>query len=317
MSDNDSMNNIVEADNSSNNDVSKFTKSYNFPRKSSSPNLPVVGLVIGSPIALWNGFMSLIMIGGGALSDGAGIVLFFLIQMLFGIGLVSASLVFLKRHKRYLRYISILGDKSWCLIEDFEASMRFKHDYIVKDLNLMIKKGMFPEARILKDESRIFMTRSSYEAFEAHSDTELLTKTSEVVLEGREMIREIKMANVDIKDIEVSEKVTRMEAIINQIIDHIESHPEEEGKVRKIYIYYIPTVLKLLNTYSGIDNQKIDNDELSKSKQEIKDSLDNVNVGFEKFYESLFSGVSIDISSEISVLNTMLSNDGLQKSEFE
>ena len=73
----------------------------------------------------------------------------------------------------------------------------------------------------------------------------------------------------------------------------------------------------MLNAFSDIEAQRIQSVHVQKSKQEIKESLDSVNLGFEKFFNSLFTGVTIDISSEISVLNTMLSNDGLQQNDFD
>ena len=48
-----------------------------------------------------------------------------------------------------------------------------------------------------------------------------------------------------------------------------------------------------------------------KTKKEIEESLDTINVAFEKLLDSLFQDTAWDVSSDISVLKTMLAQEGL------
>ena len=47
------------------------------------------------------------------------------------------------------------------------------------------------------------------------------------------------------------------------------------------------------------------------SKQEIEATLDTLNQAFEKILDDLFHRTAWDVSSDISVLNTMLAREGL------
>ena len=47
------------------------------------------------------------------------------------------------------------------------------------------------------------------------------------------------------------------------------------------------------------------------SKQEIEKTLDTLNTAFEKLLDDLFQDTAWDLSSDISVLNTMLAQEGL------
>ena len=47
------------------------------------------------------------------------------------------------------------------------------------------------------------------------------------------------------------------------------------------------------------------------SKKEIEDTIDTLNVAFEKLLDSLFQDTAWDVSSDISVLHTMLAQEGL------
>ena len=53
------------------------------------------------------------------------------------------------------------------------------------------------------------------------------------------------------------------------------------------------------------------------AKQEILDILDTVNHAFASLLDSLFQNDAIDISADISVLKTMLAQEGLTQNEFD
>jgi len=75
--------------------------------------------------------------------------------------------------------------------------------------------------------------------------------------------------------------------------------------------YYLPTTLKLLESYSRIERVGVAGENMKKSKENIEKILDMLAVGFEQQVDQLFKNESIDISSDISVLETMMQKDGL------
>ena len=81
--------------------------------------------------------------------------------------------------------------------------------------------------------------------------------------------------------------------------------------------YYLPMTEKLLDSYRELDAQPVAGDNVIKTKKEIEDAVDSLNVAFEKLLDSLFADRAWDISSDISVLNTMLAQEGLKESDFD
>ena len=75
--------------------------------------------------------------------------------------------------------------------------------------------------------------------------------------------------------------------------------------------YYLPTTVKLLEAYEDLDGQPVQGANIISSKQEIEKTLDTLNVAFEKLLDSLFQDTAWDVSSDISVLHTMLAQEGL------
>ena len=53
------------------------------------------------------------------------------------------------------------------------------------------------------------------------------------------------------------------------------------------------------------------------TKQEIEKTLDTLNVAFEKLLDSLFQDTAWDVSSDVSVLHTMLAQEGLTEEDFK
>jgi len=54
-----------------------------------------------------------------------------------------------------------------------------------------------------------------------------------------------------------------------------------------------------------------------KAKQEIKDALDTVIHAFENLIDRLFESAAMDVSADISVLRTILEQDGLMGDDLK
>ncbi|MFR5071020.1 MAG: 5-bromo-4-chloroindolyl phosphate hydrolysis family protein [Bianqueaceae bacterium] len=80
--------------------------------------------------------------------------------------------------------------------------------------------------------------------------------------------------------------------------------------------YYLPTTLKLVKAYLEFDSQPIAGETISSAKEEIQNTLDTINLAFVKLLDSLFEDAAFDISTDITVLQTMLAQEGLTKKDF-
>ena len=63
--------------------------------------------------------------------------------------------------------------------------------------------------------------------------------------------------------------------------------------------------------------QRVQGTNITSAKKEIEDAMDTLNVAFEKILDDFYQDTAWDISSDISVLETMLAQEGLRKSDFE
>ena len=137
------------------------------------------------------------------------------------------------------------------------------------------------------------------------------------LLVDNEYIRKIRECNDAIPGEAVSEKMYRMELLTKRIFERVEQDPDSVEDIRKLMEYYLPTAVKLLEAYEKLDAQPVQGENILSSKKEIEDTLDTLNIAFEKLLDDLFQETAWDVSSDISVLKTMLAQEGLTGKDFE
>ena len=128
---------------------------------------------------------------------------------------------------------------------------------------------------------------------------------------GEAFIAQIRKCNDAIPGKEISEKISRMELIVQRIFQRVDTNPEVVPDLKKMMDYYLPMTVKLLNAYAEMDSQPVQGETMISSKREIEATLDTLNLAFEKLLDDLFEDTAMDISSDISVLQTLLAQEGL------
>ena len=124
-------------------------------------------------------------------------------------------------------------------------------------------------------------------------------------------LREIRALNDAIKDPAVSERIDRIGELTASIFRVVQEKPEHAEEVRKFMNYYLPTTLKLLKSYSLMEQQSYQGENIQASRKRIEDVLDTLVRGFEQQQDRLFRTEAIDVETDISVLETMMASDGL------
>ncbi len=124
-------------------------------------------------------------------------------------------------------------------------------------------------------------------------------------------IREIRELNERIDDRAVSDKIDRIEALTADIFQIIAEHPERADEIRRFISYYLPTTFKLLESYSLMEKQRYQGESIRASRGQIEAVLDQIIVAIERQQDKLFQSDALDVETDISVLKTMMSADGL------
>lgn len=103
-------------------------------------------------------------------------------------------------------------------------------------------------------------------------------------------MRRIKAANDAIPGEVISAKISRMELLVDRIFDRVEQNPDSVNDMRRMMDYYLPTTMKLLEAYEELDAQPVQGENIISSKKEIEDTIDTLNIAFEKLLEQPVPG---------------------------
>ena len=236
-----------------------------------------------------------------------------------------------KKVKRFRSYVRTLNGKTYAKIEELAKSVRKSPKFVKRDLKKMIKTRMFLEGHLDEEENYLITSDESYEQYmqtkkaseiqekemreKEQAEQELRGNLSEeaqkVIEEGEAYLEEIRNCNRAIPGVEISNKMYHLENVILRIFKRVEQHPELISDLHKFMDYYLPTTVKLLKAYEELDKQPVEGENIKTAKQEIENTLDTINEAFENLLDSFFRNTAWDVSTDISVLKTMLAQEGL------
>lgn len=256
------------------------------------------------------------------------------IFLLIGVFLTYSAIKNHRMIKRFKIYKRTLGQKTYCSVDILARDAGKRKEFVQKDLRRMINKGFFPEGHLDKEENTLIISHETYHYYEQcdrqweeikqhdsdAKERELPSspdpQVQEVLDRGRTFVVQIRKCNDDIPGEEISEKIFRIELLIQRIFNRAETHPEIITDLKKLMDYYLPMTVKLLNAYADMDAQPVCGETIESSKREIEATLDTLNTAFEKLLDDLFEDAALDVSSDISVLNTLLAQEGLTEDEL-
>ena len=130
-------------------------------------------------------------------------------------------------------------------------------------------------------------------------------------------VKQIEAANDAIPGEEISSKLYRLQNIVSQIINYVVKNPKKLPEINKFTNHYIPITLKLVKSYKELSDQPVQGENIKSAKNQIEKSIDIINTAFEKLLDDLFEEIALDISTDISVLETLFTQEGLTKNDFE
>ena len=132
-----------------------------------------------------------------------------------------------------------------------------------------------------------------------------------IIEEGNRALSEMGRLYMSIKDTEVRMKINEIMRITDKITQDAIEDPSDIPQIKKFMSYYLPTTIKLLNSYDRMSSLGIEGENLDKSMKSINEMLDAAIEAYKKRLDSLFENQALDIETDIKVMNTMLAREGL------
>lgn len=134
-----------------------------------------------------------------------------------------------------------------------------------------------------------------------------------MIEEGKDYIRRIRIANDEVEGAVFSDKLYELEKLLKEIFLRIKEHSEQMPQMQKFMKYYLPTTLKLVESYAAFDKISVPGEEVLSAKAEIEKALDTIIQAFAELLNKLFQAEVYDVTTDAQVLQTMLAKEGLTK----
>ena len=210
----------------------------------------------------------------------------------------------------------IVGDAKYMYIQDIADALPCSYDKCCKHLENCIDEGLFgPDAYLDMRRKCLVVSERPPEPTPAPAPKPEKQPEKQTDMPERDqyqkILDELRRVNDAIPDEEMSDKISRLEAVAAKIFEQAKSDPDKLPQMRKFMDYYLPTSLKLLNTYAELDNQGVEGENISESKRRIELTMDTLVKAFENQLDRLFASDALDVSADIDVMQNMLRADGL------
>jgi len=132
-----------------------------------------------------------------------------------------------------------------------------------------------------------------------------------IIEESNRALSEMGRLYMSINDPDVRQKINAVMHITDKMAQDAISDPSDIPQIKKFFSYYLPTTIKLLNSYDRMSSQGIVGENLDKSMKNINEMLDSAIEAYRKRLDELFADQALDIETDIEVMNTMLAREGL------
>lgn len=233
--------------------------------------------------------------------------------------------------KRFYLYSEVIGNRDHITTRKLASAMGTTTDKVLKDLRKFKKKGWLPQGVIDDAGKNLLLTDEAVLAYEdavakrndldartekamTDLDAEGISPEVRAMLEdGQKFLKDIRRANDEIPDENMSGKLYALEDIVARIFDHVKKHPENAGELSRFMAYYVPTTRKLMNAYVELDRQPDVGSNITDTRKQIEEAMDTVIQACQSLLNTMFQDVAADIATDISVLKSMASRDGLTR----
>lgn len=227
-----------------------------------------------------------------------------------GVAMLVAGQRMKHRSARVARYLAVMGERGYISVEELCTVTGKSRKKIESDLDYMVEKGLLGTGAYLDSGRGIFFRSADAFADYANATAKKENVTPKEANEGYAgALRAIRSANDRIADPVLSEKIDHLETVAGKIFREVEEHPEKQQQAATFLNYYLPTTLKLLDSYAKFEEAGIEGENLSRAQERIEETMDALIKGFDKQLDDLYRNEAMDIDSDIRVMENMLRRD--------
>ena len=215
-----------------------------------------------------------------------------------------------KALRRYRNYLSMIGLRRSIAVSTLASAANTAPARVRADLEAMLDTGVLSEGFLDHNSDRLILSSVGLSDPPPAKKPEE-KKAADPAQRENALLDEIRAVNDLVKNEKLSAQIDQIGMLTAKILDYEKSHPQSAPQLHSFLSYYLPTTLKILRAYGQLEAQEVSGANINAAMKRIEDMMDKVVAGFEKQLDQLFLGETMDITSDVEVLERMLAKDGL------
>lgn len=226
-----------------------------------------------------------------------------------------------KEISRFKAYLASLDHNGYAEISSMANRIGRPESSVVKDLENMIEKKYFYQGHLVENNTIFLVNDELYSYYKAGQESRRKRDIEQEKFESnkelnhfielcRDNRNEIEVLQRSLLDTGMVEKCSEISYLIGSLEDLVSKNPDKLDRLDRFSSYYMPITTKLLGSYKDLEN-KPKTDTSLKAMDEISTTMDTIIGAYKRLLDQLIQTDNIDIRSDISVLKTMLAQDGL------
>ncbi len=104
--------------------------------------------------------------------------------------------------------------------------------------------------------------------------------------------------------------------VLREIIDHVTKNPDKVRQLRQFINYYLPTTVKLLESYEELWRIPDKGENIKESISKIEGMSEKILAVFKREYDQLFGDKAMDISAEVAVMQNIIDESKYNSDPF-
>ena len=189
-----------------------------------------------------------------------------------------------------------------CSLSDFGRRYPDSYNEILKELSALSEQGHAADAEVIDVEAT--------DTVKKEEKKEAPKKEEKKVKGSQDFIDEINRLNDDIPDENISNGLYETCALLKQIQTLEERFPASKDKLKKLYEYYLPILVRILKQYDNLQAAQTD-PSYETTKEKLTRTITLINDAMKTIISSLTDQDFINLSADISTLEAVLQKDGL------
>ena len=192
-------------------------------------------------------------------------------------------------------YISY-HDEKICQLKEFKSYYPGAYDKVISALAELAKKG----GKVKKEEEK----KPEPKKKESFSDAE-------------KFIDQINALNSGLSNEEVTNGLYQTCELLKQIDIVDREDGTVDPKLNKLYEYYLPILVGILENYKRLSDSAIKDDEFKKCETQLVKTIKLINEALKTIYNSLHESDYMNLNADINTLQSLLKQDGLVETPFK